>query len=79
MPTVMPTVMPTPEQIAALREWAAIHGRNWKAPLRDAWMNGDYHGFANSHYLQQVRNNLGPSWLVRFTLHHGQGWTVTNV
>jgi hypothetical protein len=59
---------PNAEQIEALKEWAKLHGRNWKAPLRDAWMDGDYHGFENSHLLQQVRNTFGPSWLARFRL-----------
>lgn len=60
---------PTPEQLAALRKWARIYGRNWKGLLRDAWMTGNYDGNDDiAGYLQQVRNTLGPSWLIRFSL-----------
>ncbi len=58
----------TDEQMDALQQWAHRYGRNWKTHLRDAWMTGNYGGFEASNYLQQVRNNLGPSWLVRFRL-----------
>ena len=51
--------IPSTEQVEALKTWAAIYGRNWKSALRDAWMNGDYNGFADSHLLQQVRNTFG--------------------
>lgn len=59
---------PTQEQLDALRAYAASHGRYWKSRLRDAWITGEYGGFHQSNFLQQVRNNLGPSWLVRFRL-----------
>jgi hypothetical protein len=58
----------TAEQLAALKAWATLHGRNWKTPLRDAWMNGIYDDFEGSNYLQQIRNTFGPSWLIRFRL-----------
>jgi hypothetical protein len=68
---------PTAEQIQALRTWALRFGRNWKVALRDAWMDGDYQGFEDSHLLQQVRNTFGPSWLVRFYLpKDSNGFTV---
>lgn len=54
---------PTPEQLAALSAYAAEHGRTWKSQLNDDWMNGRASG-----PLQQVRNQFGPSWLVRFRL-----------
>jgi hypothetical protein len=54
---------PTRAQLDALIQWASEHGRNWRQALNTAWMNGDYDGFNNSHLLQQVRNNFGPSWL----------------
>lgn len=57
---------PDPEQLAELRAWARRHGRKWKAPLRHAWETGDYGGFENYGPLQRVRNQFGPSWLVRF-------------
>lgn len=66
----------TTDQLNALKAWAKLHGRNWKAPLRDAWMDGNYHGFDDSHLLQQVRNTFGPSWLVRFVLPKAGGYTV---
>jgi hypothetical protein len=53
----------TPEQLAALRSYAAEHGRTWKSQLNDDWMNGRASG-----PLQQVRNQFGPSWLIRFKL-----------
>lgn len=64
------------DQFNAIKAWAKLHGRNWKAPLRDAWMEGDYQGFHDSHLLQQVRNTFGPSWLVRFVLPKDGGYTV---
>jgi hypothetical protein len=58
--------IPSMKQIEALKAWATIYGRNWKSSLRQAWMTGEYNGFENSHFLQQIRNTFGPSWLVRF-------------
>lgn len=58
---------PNTEQIGALKAWSELHGRNWKAALRNAWMTGNYDGFDASHLLQQVRNTFGPTWLVRFS------------
>jgi hypothetical protein len=68
---VMENNKPTAEQIQALRTFAAANGRTWKSKLNEAWMSGrynDYSGTERSDLLQQVRNNLGPSWLVRFIL-----------
>lgn len=62
---------PTAEQMEALRTFAAANGRTWKSKLNDAWMSGrysDYPATDRCDLLQQVRNNLGPSWLVRFRL-----------
>lgn len=56
------------EQMAAIQQWAYRHGRKWKADLREAWMSGNYGEFEGSNYLQQVRNERGPSWLVGFRL-----------
>lgn len=60
---------PTTEQLIAIRKYARIEGKRWKASLRQAWMTGDYgvHGDV-SPLLQQVRNSFGPSWLVKFKL-----------
>lgn len=59
---------PMVEAISAFaRAWG--HGRrpSWRQLLQDAWMTGQYPSWAeNTHLLQQARNTLGPSWLVRF-------------
>lgn len=45
---------------AALSDYAAQHGRYWKAALRNQWMK------ANADpVLHRLRNRLGPSWLIR--------------
>ena len=67
------TENPSTEQLEALKAWAALYGRNWKSPLRDAWMTGDYGSFEQSNYLQQIRNTFGPSWLIRFRLPKADG------
>lgn len=72
---------PSTEQIEALKEFAAIHGRNWKSALRDAWLDGDYRGFQKDWLLQQVRNTFGPSFLIKFRLDKDQAsgrmmWSV---
>lgn len=56
------------EQVNALALWAAENGRCWKSALRHAWMTGNYNGFEKSNLLQQIRNNFGPSWLVKYSL-----------
>lgn len=56
---------PSAEQLAAVREFARVHGRTWKAQLREAWMSGNYDAVDDSARLQQVRNAFGPSWLVK--------------
>lgn len=62
---------PTNEQLAALRTFANANGRTWKSKLRHCWeisRYDDYPGTDRYDLLQTVRNTLGPSWLVRFTL-----------
>jgi hypothetical protein len=64
----------TKEQFEAIVAWANIYGRTWKRELSLAWFNGDY-GYGNreiSGYLQQIRNDLGPEWLVKFNLKKAQ-------
>jgi hypothetical protein len=60
----------TSEQLKALAQFASANGRNWKSELNRLWMNGAYSyavlGGAEAGYLQQVRNQFGPSWLARF-------------
>ena len=47
----------TPEQLAALRKFAAAEGRFWKAKLLEMWMRAYYPGHEEyGHCLQQVRN-----------------------
>lgn len=58
----------TTEQLTAIRDFARVHGRNWKSILRTAWMTGDYYGRDDANFLQQIRNTFGPSWLVNFRL-----------
>ncbi len=72
------TLCPTTDQIQALKDFAKIHGHHWKSVLRDAWMDGDYQGFEHSHLLQQIRNTLGPGWLMRFVLPKDGCWVVFN-
>lgn len=62
---------PTAEQLAELKNFAAMNGRTWKSRLRHAWETGQYAecGAADySHLLQQIRNTFGPTWLVNFKL-----------
>ncbi len=60
------------QQLTAIRTFARVNGRTWKAALRDAWMTGNYRDygvdFDDAGYLQQLRNTLGPAWLVRYRL-----------
>ena len=58
---------PTPDQLEALRQYAEDHGRTWKAQLNRAWMTGPYGDNDHGNPLQCVRNQFGPSWLVRFS------------
>jgi hypothetical protein len=51
----------TAEQLKALQDYAAEHGRTWKSQLNDDWMNGCVTG-----ELQRIRNAFGPTWLLRF-------------
>lgn len=53
------------DQLTALQDYAAKHGRAWKAKLNEDWM----YAKCNST-LMGVRNQFGPSWLVKFRLYH---------
>lgn len=53
----------TPEQVLAVQQFAAKHGRTWKQALRDAWMAASEPG-----ELQALRNSHGPTWLLNFKL-----------
>lgn len=55
------------QAIAVLKEVREKIGRNYKQPIRMAWMNGDYTGEGLEQWdsqLQQIRNVFGPTWLV---------------
>jgi hypothetical protein len=58
----------TADEHAALRAWANEEGPRWKAALRLAWETGNYGGSEHDAALQQLRNRLGPSWLVKHRL-----------
>lgn len=60
--------MPNREQLAALLSWARLNGRYWKSKLGDAWMKAGVNVHGYNPYLQQVRNDFGPSWLQCVTL-----------
>ena len=53
----------TAEQLEAIGDYARQHGRTWKSQLNHDWMTGQTSG-----PLQQIRNQFGPSWLIRFKL-----------
>jgi hypothetical protein len=60
---------PTAEQIKAIITWADRMGRFWRRELHSAWMDGNYQGNRDiSSGLQQVRNEFGPEWLIKFNL-----------
>lgn len=60
--------MPSLEQIKALLAWAEANGRTWKSKLDAAWMKAGEGVPGYCPALQQVRNQFGPSWLVRMSL-----------
>lgn len=53
------------EQAATLRQYAGLYGEGWKTRLMDEWRDGyRWHPKElETAYLQQIRNNFGPSWL----------------
>jgi hypothetical protein len=60
---------PTAEQLTALRQYAAEKGRTWKRELSIDWMHARAQVRGQlSPELQQVRNQLGPTWLLKFRL-----------
>jgi hypothetical protein len=59
---------PNALQLAALESYAKAHGRTWKRQLWHAWASGRYWDGDASGALQTIRNQFGPSWLVRFRL-----------
>ncbi len=61
----------TPEQEAALTRFARDNGRTWKQALRDLWFYGNEYNEEDGGYLRQVRNQFGPSWLIKYQLPKG--------
>lgn len=59
---------PTEEQLAAIRAYAEAKGKDWKFRLNTAWWNGTDANEPNGHLLRQIRNTLGPKWLIKFKL-----------
>jgi Gene product 88 len=57
----------TVEQLNALKRYASVYGRCWKQELNLAWQNGSDCQEPDGNYLRQVRNQFGPSWLVKFS------------
>jgi hypothetical protein len=54
---------PTPAEVEALREFAALHGPGWKAQLRYRWLNA-----TATATLHRLRNTHGPAWLDGYRL-----------
>lgn len=54
---------PNPEQLEAVKAFAARHGRDWRDALALAWMTGSDANQPAGHLLRQVRNTCGPRWL----------------
>jgi hypothetical protein len=60
--TQTPTL--TPEALQALREYAALMGRDWRDSLLEDWMRDDRRQWG---ILRTLRNTYGPTWLAGFT------------
>lgn len=53
----------TAGEVKAIQDYAAEKGRNWKDALRDDWYYARRPG-----YLQSIRNEFGPTWLMKLKL-----------
>lgn len=57
----------TPNELEALQEFAAAHGRGWKELLLcKYWYNARVWNGRNE--LHNIRNEFGPRWLANFKL-----------
>ena len=54
------------DQEAALRAYAAKHGRRWESILSDVWMGGP--PYDDGGTLRGLRNTHGPTWLLSYRL-----------
>lgn len=59
----------TAEEVNALRLFAALNGRYWKAALRAIWETTNRRNWDDAEtILYRLRNSHGPAWLSRFRL-----------
>ncbi|HCL65533.1 MAG TPA: hypothetical protein DIC56_11975 [Rhizobium sp.] len=56
----------TEEEVNALQDYAARHGRSWKRILNNAWMGEA--PYDDGGILRRLRNTHGPTWLDRYRL-----------
>jgi hypothetical protein len=68
MSRLNPTPKLSAEQLNALQQFAATHGRNWKSELHSMWIDGRDACQPNGSILRQIRNWFGPTWLQRFSI-----------
>lgn len=54
--------------LAAIRYFAAQHGRLWKSRLRAMWWSGRDATLPNGALMRQIRNEHGPAWLESYVL-----------
>jgi hypothetical protein len=59
---------PNTEQLETLVAYAEWAGEGWKRQLNHDWMRAGSKFPGEYAYLQQVRNQGGPKWLVAFEL-----------
>lgn len=58
----------TPEMRTVLQRYKIENGRGWKAMLREAWLTGHDANHPDGAVLREIRNKLGPSWLMKVKL-----------
>ncbi|MDI6834376.1 MAG: hypothetical protein QMD99_01520 [Rhizobiaceae bacterium] len=56
----------TEEEVNALQDYAARHGRSWKRILNYVWMGEA--PYDDGGILRRLRNTHGPTWLDRYRL-----------
>lgn len=59
---------PKPDQLKALKAYAKWAGKDWKKKLSRDWMRSGSEWDGPWHLMQQLRNQLGPKWLTKYTL-----------
>lgn len=61
-----------PHELAALQDFAAHYGREWKQYLEAAWLSYAYKGIhmggQDTGALRTIRNEFGCEWLRKFKL-----------